>query len=48
MDIRVKRGIQWDRFQKRVSRKGLGPLKKHCITNDGYHDNQGEEKYPMG
>jgi hypothetical protein len=45
--IRVKRGIQWDRAQIRVSGRGVGPWKKR-LKNDRYHDDQGEERNPMG
>jgi hypothetical protein len=34
--IRVKKGIQWDRGQIRVSEKGR-VHKKNCVKNDRYH-----------
>jgi hypothetical protein len=48
MMIREKRGIQWDRSQIRVSGRGSGPQKKKRLKNDRYHDDQGEERNPMG
>jgi hypothetical protein len=35
--IKVKREIQWDRSQIRVSGRGSGPLKKKRLKNDRYH-----------
>jgi hypothetical protein len=45
--IRVKMGIQWDRGQIRVSKKGR-VHKTNCVKNHRYHWNQGEERDPVG
>jgi hypothetical protein len=47
MMISAKRGIQWDRFQIRVSGRGRVHWKKR-LKNDRYHCDQGEERNPMG
>jgi hypothetical protein len=50
MVIRVKRGMQWDRCQIRVSGRVGGSMekKKKAYRSDRYHNDQGEERNPMG
>jgi hypothetical protein len=44
--IKTNRGMEWDKYQIRVSQKGLGPPKKG-FKNEGYHCDQNEERNPM-
>jgi hypothetical protein len=45
-EIREKRGIQWDKGQIRVPKKGL-VHKKNCVKNR-YHYNWGKERNRVG
>jgi hypothetical protein len=45
--ISAKRGIQWDRFQIGVSRRGRFHGKKCLLKNDSYDCDQGKERNPI-
>ena len=44
---REKRGIECDRWKKRVKRR-VGGTTKTSLTSDRYHDDHGEKGNPMG
>jgi hypothetical protein len=46
--IRMKRGSQWDRCQIRSCQEGGWVHGKKKLKNDRDHNDQGEERNPMG
>jgi hypothetical protein len=40
----VKRGIQWNGWEIRVSRRVGGSMEQKMITSDRYHNDQGKER----